>query len=201
MTFLKKPDFLKTVLPISDEVNDILLGIFKLDPSHRLTIRDLRSKIIECKQFKRKHTSVSKKTLSPTGPANIQQSLSATCCPSNTSWSSCYSNLIPESSRNSLEEPNVIFSNTQKPCLVQSHGKDSCGPSLNTTYSAASSASEGSECCTPETQIKDILWNQTSIQKCVQAVADDEHLKDIYTDTRGTYIALDTLTSLCQSSI
>ncbi|KAG2172527.1 hypothetical protein INT44_002542 [Umbelopsis vinacea] len=205
VAFLKKPDFLKTVLPISDEVNDILLGIFKLDPTLRLNIQELRNKIIGCNQFKRPASQLSKKA-APARPsiatvANVNQSVSATRCSSirsDDSWSSCYSDFSgdidgsPSDLANNGKlvdaDTNVTHGSTKNSSLVDGPlRKDSLGPSLNTVCSVASSASDGSECCTPETQLKNLLWNHTTIQKYVDTVSDDERVKDIYSDTTSAY--------------
>jgi hypothetical protein len=199
---------LKTVLPISDEVNEILLGIFKLDPTLRLNIQELRCKITGCSQFKRPTSQSAKKAASArpsiATAANIDQSVSATrysSIRSDDSWSSCYSDFSghidesPSDVANSGKlidaDANVTYVSTEDFSLVDgpsSLQKISIGPSLNTVCSVASSASDGSECCTPETQLKNLLWNHTTtIQKYVDTVPDDERLKDIYTDTTSAY--------------
>jgi serine/threonine protein kinase len=211
VTFLKKPDFLKKVLPISDEVNDILLGIFKLDPSLRLNIHELRSKIVSCRQFKRPPDQHSKMSTSPRPSiatvANIDHSVSANRSSSNRSddsWSSCYSDFTGEvdESISGLNATSKLmdtstngtdgFNSTEGSSLADASGplsQNGCGQSLNTACSVASTASDGSDCYTPEAQLKNILWNHTTIQKYVDAdsVPDDERLKDIYTDTSSAY--------------
>lgn len=44
-------DFLKTILPLSDELNDILGRIFNPNPAHRITLPELRRRILACHQF------------------------------------------------------------------------------------------------------------------------------------------------------
>lgn len=46
--FLQDPGFLKTILPITDELNDILKKIFERDPARRITIRQLRQELSSC---------------------------------------------------------------------------------------------------------------------------------------------------------
>jgi len=49
--FTRDPNFLKTILPLSDELNDILGMIFEANPQKRITIGHLRSRIMECHSF------------------------------------------------------------------------------------------------------------------------------------------------------
>jgi len=46
--YLADRSFLKTILPISDELNMILSRIFELDPTRRITIPELRMLISQC---------------------------------------------------------------------------------------------------------------------------------------------------------
>jgi len=49
--YMKNNDFLKTVLPISEGVNDILKDIFVMNPSRRLTLANLRRRILALEVF------------------------------------------------------------------------------------------------------------------------------------------------------
>lgn len=49
--FARSPDFLKTILPLTDELNDILGQVFHPNPELRITLSDLRNKIAACSQF------------------------------------------------------------------------------------------------------------------------------------------------------
>lgn len=49
--FLMNPDFLKTILNPSDELNSILQMIFQPDPDQRITVANLRSKIQQLPGF------------------------------------------------------------------------------------------------------------------------------------------------------
>ncbi|RJE20929.1 STYKc [Aspergillus sclerotialis] len=49
--YLKDPSFLKTILPLSDEMIYILSRIFECDPVKRITIPELRKLILDCPQF------------------------------------------------------------------------------------------------------------------------------------------------------
>ncbi|OKL62662.1 hypothetical protein UA08_01633 [Talaromyces atroroseus] len=49
--YLKDPEFLRSILPVSPELNVILHRIFECDPYKRITIPDLRRLIVECPRF------------------------------------------------------------------------------------------------------------------------------------------------------
>lgn len=49
--FLKDPNFLKTILPLSDDLNNILCRIFERQPEKRITIGELKQRIINCVSF------------------------------------------------------------------------------------------------------------------------------------------------------
>ncbi|KAL4800509.1 kinase-like domain-containing protein [Aspergillus venezuelensis] len=49
--YLKDPFFLKSILPLSDEMVCILSRIFEVDPSKRITIPELRQFILDCPRF------------------------------------------------------------------------------------------------------------------------------------------------------
>jgi len=62
--FTRNPDFLKTILPLSDELNDILGMIFERDPERRINIYDLKQRIVNCRQF-----SISQMATPPQSPS------------------------------------------------------------------------------------------------------------------------------------
>jgi len=49
--FLKDPQFLRSILPLSPELNSILRRIFECDPHQRITLPELRRLIVECPRF------------------------------------------------------------------------------------------------------------------------------------------------------
>ncbi|KAF7529427.1 hypothetical protein G7054_g9848 [Neopestalotiopsis clavispora] len=49
--FTRSPDFLKTILPLSDELNDILGRIFTRNPDQRITLSELKNRIMACQRF------------------------------------------------------------------------------------------------------------------------------------------------------
>ena len=51
MAFTRDPQYLKTILPLSDELTDILKMIFTRDPDHRITLSELKARISRCNSF------------------------------------------------------------------------------------------------------------------------------------------------------
>lgn len=51
LAYLKDPGFLKTILPLSPELNAILRRVFECDPHKRISIPELRHLILECPRF------------------------------------------------------------------------------------------------------------------------------------------------------
>jgi serine/threonine protein kinase len=67
---------LKTILPLSDELNDILGMIFARNPEDRITIGQLRSRILQCSSFSAPlHQSL------PTPPQSPRQAACEPECP------------------------------------------------------------------------------------------------------------------------
>ncbi|OAA54640.1 negative regulator of sexual conjugation and meiosis [Cordyceps fumosorosea ARSEF 2679] len=57
--YVRSPGFLKTILPLSDDLDDILGRVFHPDPAARITMPELRRRILACPSF----------TVSPERPA------------------------------------------------------------------------------------------------------------------------------------
>ncbi|KAL2130168.1 hypothetical protein VTI74DRAFT_6800 [Chaetomium olivicolor] len=49
--YTKNQDFLKTILPVTDELNNILGRIFTRNPDQRITLPELRARILACSRF------------------------------------------------------------------------------------------------------------------------------------------------------
>ncbi|KAK0719447.1 kinase-like domain-containing protein [Lasiosphaeris hirsuta] len=49
--YTRSQGFLKTILPLSDELNDILGRIFTRDPDQRITLPELRARVLACTRF------------------------------------------------------------------------------------------------------------------------------------------------------
>lgn len=52
--YMEDRHFLKSILPLSDELNEILGMIFEPDPSRRIKLEELRQRIIHCQYFTKK---------------------------------------------------------------------------------------------------------------------------------------------------
>jgi hypothetical protein len=63
--FVRDRNFLRTILPISDELNYILQRIFDTDPKRRISLGELRDLIIRCPRFTQSQSAAS---LPPTPP-------------------------------------------------------------------------------------------------------------------------------------
>lgn len=49
--YTRSTGFLKTILPVTDELNDILCDIFTRDPEQRITLSALKQRILACPRF------------------------------------------------------------------------------------------------------------------------------------------------------
>jgi serine/threonine protein kinase len=49
--YTRSPEFLKSILPLSDELNDILGRIFTRNPEQRIKLAELRERILACQRF------------------------------------------------------------------------------------------------------------------------------------------------------
>ncbi|CAG8655423.1 5564_t:CDS:2 [Racocetra persica] len=49
--YLQDRDFLKTILPLSDELNEILKDIFNPNPEKRITLKELKERVLACEKF------------------------------------------------------------------------------------------------------------------------------------------------------
>ncbi|KAB5539508.1 kinase-like domain-containing protein [Coniochaeta sp. 2T2.1] len=67
--FSRSSDFLKTILPISDELNDILGRIFVRNPDERITLPELKARISACSRFTEQPAAMPL----PTPPASPEQ--------------------------------------------------------------------------------------------------------------------------------
>ncbi|KAK4247930.1 kinase-like domain-containing protein [Corynascus novoguineensis] len=55
--YTKSRDFLKTILPVSDELNDILGRVFTRNPEERIKLPELRARILACPTFTQQPTA------------------------------------------------------------------------------------------------------------------------------------------------
>ncbi|KAK4227454.1 negative regulator of sexual conjugation and meiosis [Podospora fimiseda] len=66
--FTRNKDFLKTILPVSDQLNDILGRIFTRNPDERISLAELRARILSCPSF-----TESQAAPPPSPPASPEQ--------------------------------------------------------------------------------------------------------------------------------
>jgi serine/threonine protein kinase len=67
--FLKDSSFLSTILPLSPELNSILRLVFECDPQRRISLQELRDRIVACPRL----TTSSYHTLPPTPPPEVTE--------------------------------------------------------------------------------------------------------------------------------
>lgn len=81
--YTRSRDFLKTILPLTDELNDILARIFHPKPELRITLAELRCRIMACSQFTVSSPAVSRATSSQvqSQPQPQPQSPAVQCVP------------------------------------------------------------------------------------------------------------------------
>lgn len=74
--FLKDPQFLSTILPLSPELNSILRRVFECDPRRRISLPRLRELIVACPRL----TVSAYPTLPPTPPAEAHDYVDVAEC-------------------------------------------------------------------------------------------------------------------------
>ncbi|KAG4438232.1 hypothetical protein IFR05_006305 [Cadophora sp. M221] len=75
--FTRNRNFLKTILPLSDELNEILGMIFERNPENRITVSELKQRIIECVHFSASPQQLPSPPSSPiSSPVDEYESLS-----------------------------------------------------------------------------------------------------------------------------
>lgn len=70
--YLKNPQFLSTILPLTPELDSILRRIFECDPRRRIQIPELRDLILRCPKFTTNSTA---SLLSPTSEVGCKEEL------------------------------------------------------------------------------------------------------------------------------
>jgi serine/threonine protein kinase len=72
--FMKDPKFLKTILPVSDELDAVLRRMFEFNPAKRATIPEVRDMILRCSSFTATKSAVSTPLPTPAfGPVDYAQ--------------------------------------------------------------------------------------------------------------------------------
>ncbi|KAI9792112.1 MAG: hypothetical protein M1833_001260 [Piccolia ochrophora] len=71
--YLKDPRFLQSILPLSPELDSILRRIFECDPLKRISIPELRERIIHCTRFTTRSNGLPSPTISEVGDSKVPQ--------------------------------------------------------------------------------------------------------------------------------
>src|SRR5205814_7782148 len=77
--FLRNRTFLKSILPLSSELNTILSRIFEPDPSKRITLPELKELILSCDRFTTFSPIPSQPTTPPYTPMDCTAPVYDTC--------------------------------------------------------------------------------------------------------------------------
>ncbi|KAI1345279.1 kinase-like domain-containing protein [Xylariaceae sp. FL0016] len=97
--FTRSQDFLRTILPLSDELNDILGRIFTRNPDQRITLPELKTRILACSRF----TLPTNFQSLPTPPASPEP-ITYVDCESATMDDTCYDAPLSPTSSDSDSE-------------------------------------------------------------------------------------------------
>jgi serine/threonine protein kinase len=136
---MRDPNFLKSILPLTSELNAILSRIFELDPSKRCTISELKEMILSCDRLT---------TLSP-----VSQCYSPPYSPVDCGRDAAFGNLCPQEPIHAISQlPSPLvspvantFSGYMSPRLSQfSNSSGSSDSDTGSVFSDASSASSNS---------------------------------------------------------
>ncbi|KAI1414843.1 Ran1-like protein kinase [Hypoxylon sp. FL1857] len=103
--YTRSQDFLRTILPLSDDLNNILGRIFTRNPDHRITLPELRSSIRACSKF----------TISPTAPAP-QALPTPPTSPGPIEYVDCEDAIIEDLGYDSPPSPAASDSDTESTC-------------------------------------------------------------------------------------
>ncbi|KAI9798457.1 MAG: hypothetical protein M1825_005364 [Sarcosagium campestre] len=131
--YLKDPQFLRTILPLSPELDSILRRIFECDPRKRITIPELRQLILQCPRFTTSHNT---STISDADGLDHE--------------ASCFDEVIFQQDPVPKQPPNATSTVSQHPesslpCTLEySHLTDSSDTSLSDGGSLFSELSVGS---------------------------------------------------------
>lgn len=79
--YLRNPDFLMSILPISKQLNTLLKQIFCVDPSKRINIQELRSHFLSCEYYTYQEEKVVK-------PTSVQKKIMPQTCTQSPSFQS-----------------------------------------------------------------------------------------------------------------
>lgn len=113
--YLRDPNFLRSILPLSAELNSILCRIFEPDPRKRITLDELRDAIIYCPRFTVYPSATESPALDDTEWTNVVVDEQVVCDP--------YSSAFDEvSTYVSVDAPPTPISTPQRPPPLNLNG-------------------------------------------------------------------------------
>ncbi|KAI0135233.1 Ran1-like protein kinase [Daldinia grandis] len=104
--YTRSQDFLRTILPLSDDLNNILGRIFTRNPDHRITLPELRNSILACSSF----------TISPNAPAPSAALPTPPTSPGPIEYVDCEEAIVEDLSYDSPPSPSASDSDTESIC-------------------------------------------------------------------------------------
>ncbi|KAF3062767.1 Negative regulator of sexual conjugation and meiosis [Daldinia childiae] len=104
--YTRSQDFLRTILPLSDDLNNILGRIFTRNPDHRITLPELRNSILACSRF----------TISPNAPAPQAALPTPPTSPGPIEYVDCEEAIVEDLSYDSPPSPSASDSDTESIC-------------------------------------------------------------------------------------
>ncbi|CAK7205180.1 Serine/threonine protein kinase [Sporothrix eucalyptigena] len=166
--YARNPKFLKTILPLSDELDDILARIFAINPDQRITLPELKQRILACKRF----------TVSPQEQAAAAaQQARIVSPPSTPSHNS--SSVIVSSSEYAVydddeeDEDEDLFENDA--ILIEADAPLSPASSANESSCFSDMSDAVTECASPASSVSD-----DCVSLDVSLVADDDDDSELY---------------------
>jgi serine/threonine protein kinase len=130
--FMKDPKFLRTILPISVELDSLLQRIFEFNPAKRATIPEIRESILRCPSFTASKSAVSSPLPSPPfSPVDYAR---------DAAYNACYQAPVP----NMAPLPSPVYASSPFQHSTSSGSSNSDNESVFSSCSSASSASSSS---------------------------------------------------------
>ncbi|ORX95477.1 kinase-like domain-containing protein [Clohesyomyces aquaticus] len=129
--YMKDPKFLRSILPLSPELDSILKRIFEVNPARRISIPELRELILRCPSFTSTKAAVS--TPPPSPPF----------CPAEYAFNGCYQQ-VPVPSVAPLPAPAYPAPTFELPFTQHSISSGSSDSDNDSVFSSSSSVSSAS---------------------------------------------------------
>lgn len=136
--FTRSKGFLKTILPISDELNEILAAIFTRNPDERITLPELKARIIACHKFTEQPQQPS------SAPATCASPVSPPASPE--SYVSAYEDAIIDEDDDDFEYDDAPLSPASSDDSI-SDGSSDDGSSMTSSCSSLEELDEDDDLC------------------------------------------------------